>query len=74
MGQQVYGFCFDPTKTHRPKRPVSMPAVVNERLGGHRSQQAAARLQAGTVWTDLDLVFTDARGDRTIMTGCGGLL
>jgi integrase len=62
MGQQVYGFRFGPAKTHRSKRPVSMPAVVVELLRVHRSQQAAVRLQAGAVWTDLDLVFTDARG------------
>lgn len=62
MGQRVYGFRFGPAKTHRSKRPVSMPAVVVDLLRVHRSQQAAARLQAGAVWTDLDLVFTDARG------------
>lgn len=61
-GQKVYGFRFGPAKTHRSKRPVSMPAVVVELLRAHRAQQAAARLQAGAVWTDLDLVFTDARG------------
>jgi integrase len=62
MGQRVYGFRFGPAKTHRSKRPVSMPVVVVELLRAHRSQQAVARLQAGAVWTDLDLVFTDARG------------
>ncbi len=62
MGQRVCGFRFGPAKTHRSKRPVSMPAVVVELLRAHRSQQAAVRLQAGAVWTDLDLVFTDARG------------
>lgn len=62
MGVRVYGFHFGPAKTHRSKRPVSMPAVIIELLRAHRSQQAAARLQAGAVWTDLDLVFTDARG------------
>ena len=39
-----------------------MPAVVVELLRAHRKQQAAVRLQAGAVWTNLDLVFTDARG------------
>jgi integrase len=58
MGQRVFG----PAKTHRSKRPVSMPAVMVEPLRAHRSQQAAARFQAGAVWTDLDVVFTDARG------------
>ena len=62
MGQRVYGFRFGPAKTHRSKRPVSMPALVVDLLRAHRSQQAAVRLQAGAVWTDLDLMFTDARG------------
>ena len=67
MGQQVYGIRFGPAKTHRSKHPVSMPALVVELLRAHRSQQASPRLQAGAVWTDLDLVFTDARGYP-----CGG--
>jgi hypothetical protein len=37
MVQQVYGFRFGPAKTHRSKRPVSMPAVVVELLRAHRS-------------------------------------
>jgi integrase len=39
-----------------------MPAIVVELLRASRSQQVATRLQASAVWTDLDLVFTDARG------------
>jgi len=62
MAQHVAGFRFGPAKTHRSKRPVSMPAVVVELVRIHRKQQAGARLQAGTLWTDLDLVFTDPRG------------
>ena len=62
MGQQVAGFRFGPAKTHRSKRPVSMPAVVVELLRAHREQQVAAREQAGAVWADLGLVFTDPRG------------
>jgi len=30
-------------------------------LRAHRQQRAAARLQAGALWTDLDLVDTDGR-------------
>jgi integrase len=59
-GQQVWGFRFGPAKTHRSKRPVSMPAIVVELLRAHRTLQAAARAQAGAVW--VDLVFTDPRG------------
>jgi integrase len=61
MGQRVAGFRFGPAKTHRSKRPVSMPPVVVELLRAYRRVQAAVRLQA-VVWADLDLVFTDARG------------
>lgn len=62
MGHEVYGFWFDDAKTHRSKRPVSMPGEVADLLREWRPQQAALRLKAGPSWTDLDLVFTDARG------------
>ena len=62
MGQEVAGFRFGPAKTHRSKRPVSMPQVVVDLLGSWKAAQAAGRLRIGEAWTDLDLVFTDARG------------
>jgi integrase len=62
MGQRVSGFRFGPAKTHRSKRPVSMPPAVVDLLRDHRRSQAATRLRAGAAWTDLDLLFTDARG------------
>ncbi len=62
MGQTVRGFRFAQTKTHRSKRPVSIPPLLVEVLRAWRPVQAAQRLQLGAVWTDLDLVFTDARG------------
>ena len=39
-----------------------MPSFLVDLLPGHRAGQAADRLRAGAVWTDLDLVFTDGRG------------
>jgi integrase len=62
MGQQLHGVRFGPAKTHRSKRPVSMPATIADLLLAWRSVQADARTRAGAVWTELDLVFTDARG------------
>jgi site-specific recombinase XerD len=62
MGQRVQGFRFGPTKTHRSRRPVAMPPVLVELLRERRFRQALERERAGAAWTDLDLVFTDARG------------
>jgi integrase len=62
MGQQVWGFWFGPAKTYRSARPVSIPDPLVAALRDWRPVQAAARLKAGRAWTDLDLVFTDARG------------
>jgi integrase len=62
MGRVVNGYRFGPVKTHRSKRPVSIPPDVIEVLRAWKPVQAAARLRAGQAWTDLDLVFTDARG------------
>lgn len=61
-GQQVRGFRFGPTKTHRSRRPVSMPEELVQRLRLWRSVQSAHRLHVGEVWVDLDLVFTNAVG------------
>lgn len=61
MGVQVPGFRFGPPKTHRSRRPVSLPAEFTGVLRLWRKAQAEARLQAAS-WYDLDLIFTDARG------------
>jgi len=39
-----------------------MPVVVVDLLGRWKATQAAERLRVGEAWTDMDLVFTDARG------------
>jgi single stranded DNA-binding protein len=61
-GRQVWGFRFGPAKTHRSKRPVSIPPLLVELLREHEQRHTAARRQAGPAWADLGLVFTDARG------------
>ncbi len=62
MGQDIQGFRFGPAKTHRSKRPISMPPFLVDLLRLWKSMQAAERLNAGGAWTDLDLVFTDVLG------------
>lgn len=62
MCQTVWLFWFDDAKTHRSKRPVSVPDEVVDLVRGWKPVQATQRLKAGKSWTDLDLVFTDARG------------
>jgi len=75
---KVCGFGFAPGQTHRLKRPASMLAVVVGLLRAHRKQQAAAWLQWGALWRDLDLVVTDGRAtphnrDRYGGRSTGGL-
>lgn len=62
MGVKVQGFRFGPTKTHRSRRPVSIPEQLAAVLKLWRAAQAAERLRLGEAWMDLDLVFTDAVG------------
>ncbi|MGH7883164.1 MAG: tyrosine-type recombinase/integrase [Candidatus Dormibacteraceae bacterium] len=61
MGVEVWGFRFGPAKTHRSKRPLSVPDSLLALLSVWKLEQTAIRLQAAT-WADLDLVFTDTRG------------
>src|SRR5262249_29403256 len=69
---KVCGFGFAPGQTHRLKRPASMLAVVVGLLRAHRKQQAAAWLQWGALWRDLDLVVTDGRATPHNRDGYGG--
>jgi integrase len=62
MGCQVRGYRFGQTKTHRSRRPVSMPELLASLLRDWKEAQAVQRQMAGAAWTELDLAFTDARG------------
>ncbi|MBJ7598298.1 site-specific integrase [Candidatus Nephthysia bennettiae] len=62
MGRKVAGFRFGPTKTHRSRRPVAVPAELVACLAAWKPVQAARRLRVGPAWADLDLVFTDGAG------------
>jgi hypothetical protein len=61
MGYRIPGFRFGPPKTHRSKRPVSLPTELMPNLLAWKSVQAQQRL-AANVWVDLDLVFTNEIG------------
>lgn len=61
MGVRLPGFRFGPPKTHRSKRPVSLPIELCAVLRLWRAAQSEARLKAEQ-WYDLDLVFTDSAG------------
>ncbi len=52
---------FDPPKSHRSSRTVSLPAFVVDALRIYRKAQSERRLLCGPGWVDLDLVFE--RGD-----------
>jgi integrase len=62
MGERVRGFRFAQTKTHRSKRPVSVPREVVECLGAWQASQAGKRAAFAEAWVNLDLVFTDDVG------------
>jgi integrase len=49
-------------KTARSRRSVALPDFVVKALKVHRSQQAAARLGAGSAWKDSGLVFATGKG------------
>jgi integrase len=49
-------------KTHRSRRSVSLPGILVGVLRVQRLKQVEARLRAGDVWQDSDLVFTDGVG------------
>jgi len=54
------GLVFLPSKTHRSRRTVPLPAAVAAALRRHESQQRDERARVD--WPDTDLVFTTPRG------------
>jgi integrase len=62
LSQVEAGLVFAPTKTHRSRRRVSIPASMVEVLRRHRAEQTGQRLKAGPAWQETDLVFADALG------------
>jgi integrase len=50
------------TKTPKGRRVLKLPAKAVAALVGHKARQSAARLKAGELWQDRDLVFTTSVG------------
>ena len=62
-----------PPKTRNSRRAIELSAGTVATLKRHRAAQNEARLQLGSAWADLDLVFPDALGGfqhrRTFFSG-----
>jgi integrase len=56
------GWYFGEPKTSRSRRTVPLPATLVEMLTAHRRKQIAARLKAGAVYQNNDLVFATGEG------------
>ena len=57
-----YGYVENEPKTVAGRRLLMIPSFVVDMLKQHHLQQLETRLQAGSLWEDLDLVFTDLHG------------
>lgn len=53
---------FQETKTARSRRTIFLPTQLLHRLAAHKRQQAAQRLQLGSLWQNFDLVFCSETG------------
>ena len=53
---------FAEPKTSQSRRTIPVGPSTMEALRRHRLGQAEERLHAGSVWTDLDLVFSTEVG------------
>ncbi|MGI8927232.1 MAG: tyrosine-type recombinase/integrase [Tepidiformaceae bacterium] len=56
------GFEFLEPKTHRGRRRVRLASLALRELKSHRASQVEARLLAGPLWRDHDLVFASSVG------------
>lgn len=57
------GVFFKPPKTKKSRRTVDLPAFLVAALRIHRGEQAKARIAAGPLWTDHDLVCPRPNGE-----------
>jgi integrase len=53
---------FGEPKTAKGRRTIALPSMAVEALREHRTAQLEARLAAGPLWEDLDLVFPNHSG------------
>ncbi|HZU66233.1 MAG TPA: site-specific integrase [Ktedonobacteraceae bacterium] len=56
------GFKVSEPKTKQSRRKITLPSFVLEVLKEHRTRQLEERLQVGSRWKDLGLVFSNAYG------------
>lgn len=50
-------------KSEAGQRRLPLPAVVRDELRVHQARQEMERIEAGSLWADLDLLFTDRLGN-----------
>ena len=56
------GLVIEGTKTAKSRRQIVLDLDLMQALREHRRDQSAQRLAAGTLWQDLDLIFTTGIG------------
>jgi integrase len=57
-----YGYIESEPKSAKSKRPIMLSPLLIEVLKLHRTRQLTARIKAGPVWSDRDLVFCVRHG------------
>lgn len=59
------GLVLEDTKTPKSRRQVTLDSEILTTLREYRREQARERLTAGSLWRDLDLIFTTGIGTPT---------
>lgn len=59
------GLVLEDTKTPKSRRQVTLDSEILNVLREHKREQARERLTAGSLWRDLDLIFTTGVGTPT---------
>lgn len=62
LGRTSAGLAFGEAKTAKGRRAVTLPTLAVNALRQHRAAQLEERLQAGPLWEDGDLVFSNQAG------------
>jgi integrase len=57
-----HGYVVNAPKTARSRRLIILPQFAVERLKEHKAWQVEARLKAGTLWKEQNLVFPNTVG------------
>ena len=60
--QRKTGLVFVQPKTAKSRRPIKLGKTTVDALKAHRKKQLENRLKAGSLWTELDLVFPTVTG------------